>query len=218
MGLVFLRQEPLDGFVVAPFNELSDFITHEVEFCAWVRHLVERECAHAGKLAPPITRHTADERTFAIDNLVVRKRQHEVLVKGVHHRERKQSVIARPPGKIGLHVVQGIVHPSHIPLVVETQTAFAWRVGNEGPSGGFLGYHHHVGHALGNASVDGADEGAGIQVLFGSQGVEFFVGFVVDSEVEIQHARDAIHADAIDVEVLKPEQHVGGEETHYLGA
>ena len=77
-------------------------------------------------------------------DLVVAQRANKVLGKGVHDGEREQAVVAGAPRKIGLHVVQGVVHPAHVPLVVEAQAAVLRRIGHERPRGGLLGDHQHA--------------------------------------------------------------------------
>ena len=174
-----------------------------------MRHLVEGQRAQAGKLAPPVARHAADERALAVYDLVVAQRADEVLGKGVHDGEREQAVVAGAPRKIGLHVVQGVVHPAHIPLVVEAQAAVLRRIGHERPRGGLLGHHHHVGVVRLYSAVDLADKRAGVQVLLGTVLVELLLARIVDAKVEVQHAGHAVHANAVHVEVLEPVQHVG---------
>ena len=218
MGLVFLGQEPLDGLVVAPLNKLADLVAHKVELGTGMRHLVESQRAQAGKLAPPVARHAADERALAVHDLVVAQRADKVLGKGIHDGEREQPVVAGAPRKIGLHVVQGIVHPAHVPLVVEAQAAVLRRVGHERPRGGLLGHHHHVGEVSLNGAVDLANERAGVQVLLGTVLVELLLTRIVDAKVEVQHTGHAVHANAVNVEVLEPVQHVGDQEGADLAA
>ena len=218
VGLVLLGQEPLNGLVVAPLDKLADLVAHKVELGTGVRHLVEGQRAQAGKLAPPVARHAADERALAMYDLVVAQRADEVLGKGVHDGEREQAVVAGAPRKIGLHVVQGVVHPTHVPLVVEAQAAVLRRIGYERPRGGLLGHHHHVGVVRLHGTVDLADKRAGVQVLLGTVLVELLLAGIVNAKVEVQHAGHAVHANAVHVEVLEPVQHVGDQEGADLAA
>ena len=218
VGLVLLGQEPLDGLVVAPLNKLADLVAHKVELGTGVRHLVEGQRAQAGKLAPPVARHAADQRALAVHDLVVAQRANKVLGKGVHDGEREQAVVAGAPRKIGLHVVQGVVHPAHVPLVVEAQAAVLRRIGHERPCGGLLGHHHHVGVVSLDGAVDLTDKRAGVQVLLGTVLVELLLPRIVDAKVEVQHAGHAVHANAVHVEVLEPVQHVGDQEGANLAA
>ena len=127
-------------------------------------------------------------------------------------------MVAGAPWKIGLHVVQGVVHPAHVPLVVEAQAAVLRRVGHERPRGGLLGHHHHVGVVRLNGAVDLADKRAGVQVFLGSVLVELLLTRIVDAKVEVQHTGHAVHANAVNVEVLEPVQHVGDQEGADLAA
>ena len=183
-----------------------------------MRHLVEGQRAQAGKLAPPVARHAADQRALAVHDLVVAQRANEVLGKGVHDGEREQPVVAGAPRKIGLHVVQGVVHPTHVPLVVEAQAAVLRRIGHERPRGGLFGHHHHVGVVRLHGAVDLTDKRAGVQVLLGTVLVELLLAGIVDAKVEVQHAGHAVHANAVHVEVLEPVQHVGDQEGADLAA
>ena len=127
-------------------------------------------------------------------------------------------MVARTPREIALHVVQRVIHPTHVPLEVETQAAVFGGVGDERPGGRLLGDHHDVGEFPAHRAVDLADEGGGVEVLLGAVLVELFVCWVVHAEVEVQHARDAVHADAVHMEVLNPEQDIGHQEAADLGA
>ena len=127
-------------------------------------------------------------------------------------------MVAGAPRKIGLHVVQGVVHPAHVPLVVEAQAAVLRRVGHERPRGGFLGHHHHVGEVGLHGAVDLADKRTGVQVLLCPVLVELLLPRIVDAKVEVQHTGHAVHANAVHVEVLKPVQHVGDQEGADLAA
>ena len=121
-------------------------------------------------------------------------------------------MVAGAPRKIGLHVVQGVVHPAHVPLVVEAQAAVLRRIGHERPRSGFLGHHHHVGVVGLHGAVDLTDKRTGVQVLLGSVLVELLLARIVNAKVEIQHAGHAVHANAVNVEVLEPIQHIGDQE------
>ena len=130
---VVLGQKVLNALVVAPLNKLRNFVTHKVELTARVRHLVERKRAHARKLTPVIARLPADKRTFTVHNLIVRKRQNKVFVKLIHRSKRKQVMRTTTERKVALNVMQCVVHPAHIPLKVEAQTANLRRITHEWP-------------------------------------------------------------------------------------
>ena len=127
-------------------------------------------------------------------------------------------MVAGAPRKIGLHVVQGVIHPAHVPLVVEAQAAILRRIGHERPRSGLLGHHHHVGVVRLHGAVDLADKRAGVQILLGTVLVELLLTGIVNAKVEVQHAGHAVHAYAVHVEVLQPVQHIGDQEGADLAA
>ena len=69
-----------------------------------------------------------------------------------------------------------------------------------------------------NSAVDLTDKRAGVQVLLGTVLVELLLAGIIDAKVEVQHAGHAVHANAVDMEVLEPIQHVGDQEGADLAA
>ena len=78
---------PIQAIVVFPLDELSKLAAHKEQLLAWVRHPIAKEGAQICKLLPVISRHLADERALAVNDLIVGKRQDEVLTKGIHKGE-----------------------------------------------------------------------------------------------------------------------------------
>ncbi len=218
VGLILVCQEPLDALVVAPLDVLADLVAHEVELGAGVGHLIEGQGAKAGELAPLVARLAHDEGGLAVHHLVMGQRHDVVLREGVHHGEGEQLVVARTPGEVGLAVIEGVVHPAHIPLVVEAQAAYLGGTSYQGPGGGLLGHHHGVGVVLAHGLVDVADEVDGLEVFLGALVVELLLAGVVHAKVEIEHGGHAVDADAVCVVGLEPEEGVGGEEGAHLAA
>ena len=63
-----------------------------------------------------------------------------------------------------------------------------------------------------------ANERGGVEVLLGALLVEALLSRVVDAEVHVEHRGDSVHADAVGVEALGPEERVGDEEGADLAA
>lgn len=82
---------------------------------------------------------------------------------------------------------------------------------------GFLGDHHHAGVVLVSGGGGLLEEVDGLQVLAASVDVRApLTGFA--AIVEVEHGADGIHAQCVDVQVLKPEQGVGHQEVAHLAA
>ena len=106
-----------------------------------------------------VARHHAEERAFAVHDLIVRERQHEVLVEGVHHAERQLVVMILPVGRVALEVAQRVVHPAHVPFLAEAQAAGMRGPRNLGPGGGLLSNRLHVRMLAVNGFIKPAQEG-----------------------------------------------------------
>src|SRR5208337_4797068 len=79
--------------------------------------------AHIGEALPFVARHFADQRSFTVNDLVMRNRQDEIFGEGVEEPEGHLVVAPTPIDRVARHVFQRVVHPTHVPLEAETQTA-----------------------------------------------------------------------------------------------
>ena len=132
MNLV-LQYMPFQAGVMAPFANLSEFCSHEQEFLAGLGIHIAEQQAQVGELLPLISRHFADQRSFAVNDFVVRERQHEIFLKRIQHAEGEVVVVVLAMDGIVLEVAQCVVHPSHVPLHAEAEAAEINGLGNHGP-------------------------------------------------------------------------------------
>src|SRR5207247_6191117 len=89
-----------------------------------------------------------------MDHLVVRKREQEILRVRIKHAEGQPVELATPVVRVAFHELQGVVHPTHVPLEIETQSALARGVRDFRKGAGFLGN----GHGAGILPVDRSEE------------------------------------------------------------
>ena len=121
------QRAPVERRIVIPLGGLAELSAHEQELLPRKRpHHSEQE-AQVGKLLPAIARHLAEQRALAVHHFVVRKRQHEVFRERVDGAERQLVVMMTTMYRIALHVLQRVMHPSHVPLEVEAEPAFGDR-------------------------------------------------------------------------------------------
>ena len=137
-------------------------------------------------------------------DLVVRERQTEVLGKGVQETERQLVLVESPVDGIPSHIGQRVVHPSHVPLVPEPQSADRNRAGHHRPVRRFLGEERCVREAVGKRFRKRPQKGNRLKVLPAAVAVgNPFTG--IARIVPVQHGRDRIDADAVRMEALAPE-------------
>ena len=126
-------------------------------------------------------------------------------------------MVVLPVDRLMRDVLERVVHPAHVPLEAEPQAAHEGGLGDARPRGRLLRDHGDAGYALVDRRVQLLQEGDGIEVLAATELVGVPLA-VLARVVQVEHRCDGIHTQAIDVELLEPEQCVGHEEVAHLGA
>ena len=138
-------------------------------------------------------------------HLVVGKGQDKVFGKGVQ--ERKGDILMVELAEVGvhLHVVEDIVHPSHVPLQVEAQAAFRDRMRYLGPGGGLLRDHQHIVMGGEDPLIELLQEIHGLQVLIAAVDIAD-PRSVLAAIVKIQHGGYGVYPQSVDVKHFQPEE------------
>src|SRR6266566_85778 len=118
-----LEKMPVKRMIVAPFALLAELAAHEQELLAGMAEHEAIIGAQIGKALPFVARHAAENRTLAVHDLVMGERQDEVLEERVVQTEKDLAVMMLAVDRIFADVFERIVHPSHVPLVPEPETA-----------------------------------------------------------------------------------------------
>ena len=100
-----------------------------------MRHPIAEEATQARKLLRVFAGHFFNQRPLAVNNFVVAERQDKILREGIHEREGNFVVIPLAINRVEAHVVEHVVHPTHVPLVIETHAAHVDGLGDERPRG-----------------------------------------------------------------------------------
>src|ERR1700730_13608583 len=133
-----------------------------------------------------------------------------MLVEGVNHRKGNFFLVESPMNRFAPHVEKEVVHPAHIPLQPEAEAAQVGWPGNTGPSCGFFRNGHDPGEPLITDFVKAFHEVNGVEIFTCSMDVWHpFTWF--PRVVEIQHRRDRVYAQTIDMVAVQPEQTVGDQ-------
>ena len=208
---------PVETACLAPLGVLRELRSHEQQLLARVRPHEGEVRAQVGELLPVVSRHLADERALSVHDLVVADRQAVLLAPRVHQRERHLAVVPLPVHRLARDVVQRVVHPAHVPLEAESQTAEVRGSRDARPRGRLLGDHDDAGGALVRRGIGLLDEGDCLEVLAPAVHVGAPLA-VLARVVEVEHRGDSIDAQAVDVELLEPVRRVGDEEVAHLAA
>ena len=182
-----------------------------------MRHGVAVERAQAGKLLPQVAGVLVQHAVLAVHHLVVGEGQDVVLAEGVEQAEGDLVVMVFAVDGIELDVGQDVVHPAHVPLEAEAQSAQVGGCGHHGEGGALLGDHHQAGEIVVYGLVEAAQEVDAVQILPPAEAV----GDVLPrslAEVVIDDAAHRVHADAIGMEDVQPEAGVAQKVAAHLAA
>ena len=115
------------------------------------------------------------------------------------------------------HVVQRVVHPSHVPFVGEAEAAARNRPADARPGGRFLGDHDGAGTTLGNDRVEMAQKADRFEIFAAAINIRnpFALAAAV---VAIEHRGDGVDAQAVDVKMFEPIERAGDQEALHLAA
>ena len=134
-----LEGVPLQALLVRPLPPLGELAAHEEELLAGMGEHVAVEGLEVGVFLHLEAGHLADERALAVDDLVVRQGQDEVLRVGVPHAEGQVVVAELAEERVLAEIGEHVVHPAHLPLQAEAQAAEMDGPGDHGPGRRFLG-------------------------------------------------------------------------------
>src|SRR5471030_3025287 len=91
--------------------------------------------AEVRELLPFIARHFIKQRVLTVYHFIVAEHENEMLLEGIEQRESNVAVVKAPINRIELHVLQEVVHPTHVPFEAEAEPAEIRRPRNAGPRG-----------------------------------------------------------------------------------
>ena len=200
-----------------PLAPLAELPAHEQQLLPRMGpHVAEQE-PEARELLPLVPGHLAEQRALAVHHLVVRERQHEILGEGVPEAEGQAAVVVLAVHRVLLEVLEGVVHPAHVPLQAEAEAAEVGGARDHRPGGRFLGDRLGVGMIAIGGEIELLDEFHRLEILVAAEAVgDPLPG--APSVVEVQHGGDRIDPQRIDVVGVEPEERVAGEEVAHLGA
>src|SRR5208337_603109 len=115
--------------------------------------------AGVGETLPFVAWHLADKRSFAVHHLVMRNRQYEILAESVEEPEGHLVVAPAAIDWVARHVIERVVHPTHIPLEAEAEPAVVGGSRDAGKGGRFFGDRDRPGKPAVDEFVGAPQEG-----------------------------------------------------------
>ena len=143
----------------------------------------------------------------------MRNRQYKVLIESIHKRKGDQVEIVFSEQRIHFEEAQGIIHPPHIPFIVEPKPTCLDRFRDVGPSSAFLRNHVSVRLAFEDFCVHLLQEFDALAIVIAAIFIRCPWTFII---VKIKHIRNGIDTDSIKMELLQPENGVRNQEAVHL--
>ena len=210
-----IEHEPFQFLFIIPLSALTELLPHKEQLLARMREHIAEECAVGGEFIALKTRHFLDHRALAVNNLIMRDRQDIVFGEAVEERECQLIVIECAVKRIHRHIGEHIVHPAHVPLEIEAQSADVGRLCDERPRSRFLRDHQHIGMPCEHGLIEQPQERDRFEIF--SAAVDIRAPFAVAAViVKIEHRSDCVHAQTVDVEFIEPPACRGDQERNNL--
>ena len=206
MSRVAEKVPVLFAFLI-PLAEMPDLISHKVELFPRMGVHIHIKCPGLREFHIIVSEHFLEDRCLAVDYFVVGKRQQVVRIIVIRHGEGELVIAASPEQRIDAEIVERVVHPSHIPLIIEAQPAVFRVFRDSRKAGGILG----------------GKDGGGVEFFQSAVHVfEKFHCIRVDAplwrSLPVDGAADGVHPQPVYVELCQPV--VGGrlKEAPYFSA
>ena len=135
---------PVQFSLLAPLLILAEVLSHEQQFLAGMADHIGISCLQVFKFVLTQAGHLVDHRTLQMNHFVMRKDQDKVLAVGIGYGEGHLIMVIFSEIRIQLHILQEVMHPSHIPFQAEAQAAVLGIAGDQRPCRRFLGDHDNT--------------------------------------------------------------------------
>ncbi len=168
------------------------------------------------KALPFVARHAAEDGALAVHDLVMGERQDEIFGERVVQAEQDLTVMMLAVDRIPADVFERVVHPSHIPLVAESQPAPVNRLRYHRPGRRFLRHRGRVGKAREHFRIEAPKQADRFEV-FSAAIFVWDPAALRSAVIEVEHRSDGVDAQPVDAISVGPEQAIGEEEIGDFG-
>src|SRR4030042_972867 len=193
-----------------PLIPLAELPSHKDQLLSRVTiHISEQE-SEVRKLLPFISWHLPEERPFSINHFIVGKGKNEILKEGIPDAEGQLVVTILPKNGVFREIVEGIVHPTHVPLHTKSEAAHISGSRPHRPGGRFFSDGLHLRMVLIDGSVKAFDEIDGVDIFPSSVLVRNPLAFL-PPVIEVEHGGHGVDPQTVDMIFFEPEESAADE-------
>ena len=117
--------------------------------------------------------------------------------------------------RIFLHIINEVVHPSHVPFIIKSKAVIFYISGNLRPGCRLLCDQKHIWVFLLENRIQMLQKFDSFQILIPAVNVGYPFSVIL-SIIQIEHRCHSIHTDSVRVILLCPEQSIGNQEVFHL--
>src|SRR5258708_3159844 len=110
---------------MVPFSGLTELTPHENQLWGRMGVHVSKQQAEVGKFPPLIAGHSSQQRSFAVNHLIMRKGEHKIFRECIHDTKGDLILVVLAMDGIFLKERKRIMHPPHHPLFAESKSSQA---------------------------------------------------------------------------------------------
>src|SRR6202030_3117012 len=203
LGAIGVEQVPIETTVVVPFVPLPKFAAHEEHLLAGARPHVAVERAELSELWPAIPGHLGEQRALTVHHLIVRERQHKIFGPRVKQAEGEVAMMVAAVDWLLGEIFERVVHPTHVPLEAEAETADVERTAYRGPRGGFFGDHQNAGMMCVDPLIEHPDERNSVEIFAAAIDIgNPLTG--VTRVIQVEHRGNRVNANTIGMKLGEP--------------
>ena len=208
---------PVEAAVVVPLAALAKLAAHKDELLAGVAEHPAEHQPQVRRLLPAIAGHLFQQRTLAVDHLVVREGQHEIFRVGIPHAEGELVVAVLAVDRVLRHIGDKIIHPAHIPLITEAKAAEPDGLRHHRPRGRLLRRHRYSREVGVERAVHLAQKGDRLDILLAAVLISYPLA-VAARIIKIEHRGHGVDTQAVGVVAVEPVIGRRNQETPHLVA
>ena len=189
-----LLQKPVHLPLFIPLPEMADFVAHEIELFPRMGKHIGKQGTALGKLHIVLPPHFLHDGGLAVYNLIVGKGKKKFLALKIHHGKGQLMILFPAQRRRHTEVVQGVIHPPHIPFIIEPEPvqikrrSYLWKIRR------ILGNQHDFWKALLDLIIQLLDKLNALDMQ--PEG---------HIPLPVQHIADGIHPQPVDMIILQPE-------------
>ena len=166
-------------------------------------HLIGIKRAQLGQLAIAIAPHLVHQALLAVHDLVMRQRQNEIFGHPIHPGKSQHIQMIASKKRIHLEEVQNVVHPAHVPLVIESERIFFKHSRDLGARRAFFSNQNRLRMGKFDDLVELAQKVPSFEVAIPAVFVRFPRLVAI---VQINHVRHRIDPKPVQVEFFNPKE------------